>query len=71
MNWKIPLYKIATDNDDIKNIKKVLERKMDWAIGPEIEKHNAFLRFMLAIHEKPRCNPADLSAEGDKMVPPK
>ena len=38
MNWKIPLYKIATDNDDIKNIKKVLERKMDWAIGPEIEK---------------------------------
>ena len=38
MNWKIPLYKIATDKDDIKNIKKVLERKMDWAIGPEIEK---------------------------------
>ena len=37
MNWKIPLYKISTDSEDIKNIKKVLERKMDWAIGPEIK----------------------------------
>ena len=36
MKWKIPLYKISTDTDDIKNIKKVLRRKMDWAIGPEI-----------------------------------
>ena len=36
MKWKIPLYKISTDTDDIKNIKNVLRRKMDWAIGPEI-----------------------------------
>ena len=36
MNWNIPLYKISTNSDDMKNIEKVLQRKMDWAIGPEI-----------------------------------
>jgi len=36
MKWKIPLYKISTDDEDLKNIKQVLKRKMDWAIGPEI-----------------------------------
>ena len=36
MKWKIPLYRITTDEEDFKNIKKVLQRKMDWAIGPEI-----------------------------------
>jgi len=36
MKWKIPLYRITTDDEDFKNIKKVLQRKMDWAIGPEI-----------------------------------
>ena len=36
MKWKIPLYRIFTDNDDQKFISKVLKRGMDWAIGPEI-----------------------------------
>ena len=36
MNWKIPLYRIFTDNADEKLISKVLSRQMDWAIGPEI-----------------------------------
>ena len=36
MNWKIPLYRIFTDNEDEKLISKVLSRQMDWAIGPEI-----------------------------------
>ena len=36
MKWKIPLYRIFTDEDDQKSISKVLKRSMDWAIGPEI-----------------------------------
>ena len=36
MKWKIPLYRIETNDEDIKNIKRVLQRKMDWAIGSEI-----------------------------------
>ena len=36
--WKIPLYKVFTDENDIKQISNVIKRGMDWAIGPEIEK---------------------------------
>ena len=36
MKWKIPLYKIFTDREDDKAVNKVLQRGMDWAIGPEI-----------------------------------
>ena len=36
MDWKIPLYRIFTDKEDEKLISKVLSRKIDWAIGPEI-----------------------------------
>lgn len=37
MKWKIPLYKISADKDDVKAVTKVIQRRMDWAIGPEIE----------------------------------
>ena len=37
-NWKIPLYKIQNDKNDLKSITKVIKRGMDWAIGPEVEK---------------------------------
>jgi perosamine synthetase len=36
-NWKIPLYKILADKEDVNSISKVIRRGMDWAIGPEIE----------------------------------
>lgn len=35
-DWKIPLYRVFTDKDDLQSISKVLKRGMDWAIGPEI-----------------------------------
>jgi len=35
--WKIPLYKIFTDDEDITQITKILRRGRDWAIGPEID----------------------------------
>jgi len=36
-NWKIPLYKIYTDDEDINLVTKILRRGSHWAIGPEIE----------------------------------
>lgn len=35
--WKIPLYKIYTDDDDLNLITKIIKRGTQWAIGPEIE----------------------------------
>lgn len=35
--WKIPLYKIYTDDEDINLITKIVKRGTLWAIGPEIE----------------------------------
>lgn len=35
--WKIPLYKIYTDDDDINLITKIIKQGTHWAIGPEIE----------------------------------
>ena len=36
-NWKIPLYKIYTDEEDLTQITKIIKRGNNWAIGPEIE----------------------------------
>ena len=35
--WKIPLYKIYSDEDDLRLISQVIKRGTNWAIGPEIE----------------------------------
>ena len=36
-DWKIPLYKIYTDDEDVNLITKIIKRGTHWAIGPEIE----------------------------------
>jgi perosamine synthetase len=36
-NWKIPLYKIYSDDEDLNLITKIIKRGEQWAIGPEIE----------------------------------
>ncbi len=36
-DWKIPLYKIYTDDEDLNLINKIIKRGTHWAIGPEIE----------------------------------
>lgn len=36
-HWKIPLYKIYTDEEDLNLITKIIKRGNNWAIGPEIE----------------------------------
>ena len=35
--WKIPLYKIYTDDEDVELITKIVRRGTNWAIGPEID----------------------------------
>lgn len=38
MNWKIPLFKIYWDEEDIEMVNEAIRRGMFWAIGPNIEK---------------------------------
>lgn len=38
MNWKIPLFKIYWDNEDLEAVSEAIQRGMFWAIGPNIEK---------------------------------
>jgi len=35
--WRLPLYKIYTDDEDVNLITKIIRRGERWAIGPEIE----------------------------------
>ena len=35
--WKLPLYKIYSDDEDVTLITKIIKRGTKWAIGPEIE----------------------------------
>lgn len=37
MTWKIPLFKMYTDENDVKAVTKVIRRGSYWAIGPEVE----------------------------------
>ena len=36
-SWKIPLYKIYSDDEDVSLITKIVKRGYGWALGPEIE----------------------------------
>ena len=37
MNWKIPLFKLYWDEEDVESVAKVIRRGSYWATGPEIE----------------------------------
>jgi len=41
--WKIPMYRILTDKNDISHTSKVIRRGMSWAIGPEIDEFESKL----------------------------
>jgi len=43
MDWKIPLFKIYWDEEDVGMVKEVIQRGMSWAIGPNIEKFEHML----------------------------
>jgi perosamine synthetase len=38
MDWKIPLFKIYWDEEDVGMVKEAIERGTHWAIGPNVEK---------------------------------
>ena len=42
--WKIPLYKIYTDDEDVSLITKIIRRGSEWAIGPEIDEFEKAIR---------------------------
>lgn len=42
--WKIPLYKIYTDDEDLNLITKIVRRGTQWALGPEIEEFEKAIR---------------------------
>jgi perosamine synthetase len=45
--WKVPLYRIFTDEEDVEAVNKVIRRGTQWAIGPEIEEfENAICDFV-------------------------
>jgi perosamine synthetase len=43
-SWKIPLYKIYTDDEDLNLITKIVKRGTYWAIGPEIEEFETMIK---------------------------
>ena len=36
MNWKIPLFKIYADDDDVDQVTEVIRSGMNWATGPKV-----------------------------------
>ena len=43
-DWIIPLYKIYSDDEDVKLVSKIIKRGRDWAIGPEIDEFERNLK---------------------------
>lgn len=43
-DWKIPLYKIYTDDEDLNLVTKIIKKGRDWAIGPEIQEFENQIR---------------------------
>jgi len=35
--WKVPLFRIYNDQEDVRVVSKVIKRGQDWAVGPEIK----------------------------------
>ena len=79
-DWKIPLYRIFTDKDDLKSISNVLKRGMDWAIGPEINQFEKSLaeyvgsKFCISFNSGTSALHASLLAakitKGDEIIIP-
>lgn len=52
MKWKIPLYRVEWDKEDLRAVSNVIKRGMDWAIGPEIEE---FEKLLANYHDSRYC----------------
>ncbi len=79
MKWKIPLFKIYWENDDIESVTKVIQRGTYWAIGPEIEQLETEIaqyigtKYALSFNSGTSALHADLLAhninDGEVIVP--
>ncbi len=80
MDWKIPLFKIYWDEEDVKMATKSIQRGMFWAIGPNIERFENMLaeytgrKYAVAFNSGTSALHAALLAygigEGDEVIVP-
>jgi perosamine synthetase len=70
MSWKIPLFKISWDEEDIRMVQDTIKRGMFWAIGPNIEEFEKRLagyigrKYVLAFNSGTSALQAILMAHG-------
>jgi perosamine synthetase len=79
-HWKIPLYKIYWDEEDVNGIIETIKRGMFWAIGPNIEKFEGVVadyvgaKYAVAFNSGTSALHAILLAydikEGDELIVP-
>jgi len=80
MDWKIPLFKIYWDKEDIGMVTDTIQRGMFWAIGPNVEKFEEMLadyigtKYTLVFNSGTSALHAILSVydvrEGDEVIVP-
>lgn len=80
MDWKIPLFKIYWDEEDIRMVEEAIRRGMLWAIGPNIERLEEALsqyigaRYAMAFNSGTSALHATLLAcgigQGDEVIVP-
>ena len=79
-SWKVPLYKIYWDEEDVNRVTELIRQGMFWAIGPNIEKFEKTLadrigkKYALAFNSGTSALHAILLAygigEGDEVIVP-
>jgi perosamine synthetase len=79
-SWKIPLYKIYWDEEDVNRVTELIRQGMFWAIGPNIEKFEKMLadrigkKYAVAFNSGTSALHAVLLAygigEGDEVIVP-
>jgi perosamine synthetase len=80
MTWKIPLFKMYWDQDDIDNVSKILRSGMNWAVGPDVTQFERGLagyagtKYCLTFNSGTSALHAALAAygigEGDEVIVP-
>ncbi len=80
MSWKIPLFKIYWDEEDIRMVEDTIKRGMHWAIGPNIDEFEGLLagyigkKYALAFNSGTSALQAILMAygicPGDEVIVP-
>ncbi len=59
-DWKIPLYNIYTDDEDVNLITKIVKRGTNWAIGPEIEEFENMIKNMACMARRGKIHISSL-----------